>query len=267
VPERLRNKVVVVTGAATGIGRALARRFARAGACLGLLDVDLEGLEGLSSELECELSIHECDVRDAQSCSQQLAEVVDRFGGIDVLINNAGISHRSLFADTQLDVIRRVMEVNFFGAVHCTQAALPSLVARRGTVVAISSVAGFAPLVGRCGYAASKHALHGFFDSLRAELRSAGVNVMLICPSFVDTKIDQHALGADGGGVARRKSTVGRLLTPEHIADEVAAGVAQGRQRILPSMVAKTSYWLWSVWPAAYERLMRHSQRDELTAH
>ncbi len=263
--ERLRNKVVVITGAASGIGRALAHRFARAGARLGLLDVNREGLATLASELSgSELSIHLCDVCDAQVCAEQLTGVVERFGGIDVLVNNAGITHRSLFADTELDVIRRVMEVNFFGAVNCTQAALPSIVARRGCVVAISSVAGFAPLVGRCGYAASKHALHGFFGSLRAELRSAGVNVMLVCPSFVDTQIDQHALGADGGRVARDKSTVGRLLSPEQIADAVAWGVEHKRERLLPSVLAKSSYLLWSVWPAAYERLMRHSQRDEL---
>ncbi len=126
-----------------------------------------------------------CDVTDAASCADAIRSAVERFGGVDVLVNNAGITHRSAFATTDPAVLRRVMEVNFFGAMNLTHHALPHLLRSRGAIVAISSVAGFAPLIARTGYAASKHALHGFFESLRSEVRSQGVDVTLVCPSFI----------------------------------------------------------------------------------
>ena len=168
--------VVMITGAGGGLGRALALRFAAAGARIAALDRDPAGLDATRSELESrgvECLALTCDVTDAVACSGAVAATVARFGSLDVLVANAGISHRSAFAATGLDVIRRVMEVNFFGAVNCTAAALPQLLASRGLVIAVSSVAGFTPLVARTGYSASKHAMHGFFDSLRAEVEAA----------------------------------------------------------------------------------------------
>jgi len=138
------------------------------------------------------------DVADDADCVRAVGDCIARYGRLDVLVANAGISHRSAFASTDAAVIRRVMEVNFFGAVNCTRAALPHLRSVRGAIVAVSSVAGYSPLVARTGYAASKHALHGFYDSLRAELAEDGVDVTLVCPSFVATGIGRNALGGDG---------------------------------------------------------------------
>ena len=201
MPERraFADRVVVITGGAGGIGAALGHAFSRGGARVALLDRDRAGLDRVVAELPMGRAMGvPLDVCDEAACAAAMDEVCLAWGGIDVLVNNAGISHRSLFSDTDTSVLRRVMDVNFFGAVHCTAAALASIRARRGLIVAMSSVAGFAPLVGRTGYCASKHALHGFFDSLRTELRGDGVAVMMVCPSFIATQIDARALSGAG---------------------------------------------------------------------
>ena len=187
---------------------------------------------------------------------------------MEVLINNAGLSHRSRFEETSTAVIRQVMEVNFFGAVHCTRAARPALRARRGTVVALSSVAGFAPLIGRTGYAASKHALHGFFNSLRTELTGDGgpagaVRVLVVCPGFVDTGFARRALDGQGGRLSGPRALAGRPLRPEQVAAAVLEGVRRGRRQRLISPVAHASLWVSRLAPGLYDRLMRRSQRAE----
>jgi short-subunit dehydrogenase len=174
------------------------------------------------------------------------------------------MSHRSAFAATGLDVIGRVMDVNFFGAVNCTKAALPHLVAARGQVVAISSVAGFAPLVARTGYAASKHALHGFFDSLRSELEPQGVDVMIVCPSFIATHIDVNALGGDGAPVRHAQVTVGRPLVPDDVARTIFEGAAGRRRLLLVGRTARQAWWLSRLAPRFYERMMSSRLRAEL---
>ncbi len=144
-PQRVGETVVAITGAASGIGRALARRYASSGARLGLFDLDVTGLDALAAELaEGGTDVHAvaCDVTRWEDCESAIDSIIDLYGGVDVLINNAGITHVSSFADTDVTVVRRVMEVNFFGALYCTRAALAALVARRGLVIVISSVAG-----------------------------------------------------------------------------------------------------------------------------
>jgi NAD(P)-dependent dehydrogenase (short-subunit alcohol dehydrogenase family) len=251
--------VVVITGAAGGIGRALAERKAREGAALALLDRDAAGVEVVAqSNLHAALPplAIGCDVTSWDACAQAIDAVCKHFGGIDLLINNAGITHLSPLAETDVDVIRRVMDVNFFGSLYCTRAALPHLVSSRGRIAVMSSVAGFAPLAYRTGYAASKHALHGLFESLRAEVRGDGVSVTMVCPSFVRTEIGAHALGGDGGRPSAPRSEVGKAMEPEHVADAIYRAVERRQRLLVLGTVGKLSYLVARLWPALYERIM-----------
>ena len=266
--ESFRGKTVVITGAANGIGRALAHAFAARGASLELCDIDEPGLAAVAAELPDDLwndaaratGVWRLDVRDEARAVEVMAAIVARRGGIDVLVNNAGISHHSLADETSRGVVTRVMDVNFYGAVNCTLAALPSLKARRGVIVTMSSVAGFAPLFGRSAYAASKHALHGWFDTLRGELAKDQVAVMLVCPSFVRTGIDQRALGGDGGPAPQGKPVVGRPADPETVARTVVQAVAHRRRHVAPTALAQVAWWMNRLVPDLYERLMLRSQ-------
>jgi NAD(P)-dependent dehydrogenase (short-subunit alcohol dehydrogenase family) len=261
------GRTVLVTGAGGGLGRALARRFAAAGAHIVAVDRDPAGIDELAGELAS--SGHQClalgcDVTDAFAVEASVTEARRRFGGIDVLVNNAGISHRSPFERTRPEVIRKVMEVNFFGSVHFTQAALPQLLERGGMIIVISSVAGFAPLIARTGYAASKHALHGFFESLRPEVAPAGVDVMLVCPSFISTDIDRNALGADGHPVKHAQVVIGRRLTPEAAANRIFGAASRSRRLLRIGRTADVAWWVSRIAPAAYERGMARRLRGEM---
>ncbi|MBW2231404.1 MAG: SDR family oxidoreductase [Deltaproteobacteria bacterium] len=251
---------VVITGAAAGIGAALAHRFARAGFQVALIDLDAAAVTAREAELVSGGAVAlalPCDVTSPADCTAALEQVVTTWGGIDVLINNAGITHVGLVRDTDTEVIKRVLEVNFLGAVHCTHAALPSLLARRGQVAALSSVAGFAPLATRAGYAASKHALHGFFGSLRVEHARDGLGVTLVCPSFVRTGIGERALGEHGQlAGAGARSGVRREIEPNHAAETIFRGVQKRRPLVLVGAEAHLAWWVTRLWPAAYERAM-----------
>ena len=257
-------QVVAITGGAGDIGRAIAAAYLRRGARVALLDLPGERLDAAAQGLAApdRVAALPCDITDPAACDRAIAAIEARFSGLDVLVNNAGLTQRSRFEDTAPDVIRRVIEVNLFGAMNCTRAALPALRRRRGTVAAISSVAGFAPLVGRTAYAASKHALHGFFDSLRTE-GAPDVHVLLVCPSFVSTGFEGRAMGPDGRPLSGPRATIGRKLTPAEVADAVVDAVSRGQRQRLVSPVAHASFWLSRVAPGLYDRLMRRSQRAE----
>ncbi len=253
------GSVVVITGAAGGIGRALARRFADAGSKVAVLDIDAGGAEVAASDLRsagADAIALVCDVTSQESANAAIAAVISRWGGVDVLINNAGVTQLGNFADTPPSLYRRVFDINVFGAIHCTQAALPSLVARRGAIVVLSSVAGLAPLYGRSGYSASKHALHGLFETLRCELEGSGVDVTMVCPGFTDTAIEQHALGTGA------RPTVGRAAAPQDVADAIYRGVVARRRLLVLSAVGKLSWLIIRLAPSFFDRLMLRRMRS-----
>jgi len=261
--RRLAGNSVVVTGGGGGIGAALGRRFAAAGCRVSLLDIDADHAIEVATEIGDAAVAIACDVTSEESCKQAIATAAEAHGPIDVLVNNAGLAHRSAFTATDVAVLRRIMDINFWGAVYCTKAALPDLLKRRGAVAVVSSVAGFAPLLGRTGYAASKHALHGLFGTLRAELRPHGVDVTIVAPSFVDTELRNHSLGGDGAITDHPQSRVGRMMTPEHAADSIVAAIERRRGLVVVGPVGRVTRVLTAVVPGIYERIMARSLRQE----
>ncbi len=258
--RELHGKVVMVSGAAGGLGAALCQCYGAAGSLIAAVDVDATRLDALVASLQSNgvsaLAVP-ADITHASACQQAVTVSLQHFGRLDGLINNAGMSHRSLLRNTRPEVIRSVMEVNFFGALHLTHAALPHLTAERGFIAAVSSVAGFAPLIGRTGYAASKHALHGFFDSLRSELEGTGVTVTLICPSFIRTGIGAAALGGDGRGATSARLTSGGESSAEDIARRIFEAIAKKRALLLPDRTSRVAWWTSRLMPALYARAMK----------
>lgn len=260
------HKVVLITGAAGGIGSALCRRFGREGARIAMLDLNSEALDAEAESLRSEsiqILTVPCDITDQAACEAAVSLTVSRWGGIDVLVNNAGITHFSLFERTGPDVCRRVMEVNFFGAVYCTKAALPHLVKGEGRIVVVSSVAGFAPLLARSGYCASKHALHGFFDTLRCELKRHGVSVTVVCPSFTESKLETTALAGDGSRAGAGRSKLGAMATPDEVAEALYRATTRRRSFVVLSGLGKTSWWVRTFAPRVYDAIMSRSFRSE----
>jgi NAD(P)-dependent dehydrogenase (short-subunit alcohol dehydrogenase family) len=262
-----RNKVVVVTGAAGGMGLAFARRFGRAGARVAMLDLKQRQVAGAAEGLRAEgidtLALA-CDVADPRAVVLAVEQVLERYGGIDVLINNAGISARAAFADTRLAVFHKVMAVNFFGALYGTKAALAALRRSRGLIITISSLCGFSPLYGRTAYAASKHALHGLFDSLRSELRGTGVAVLMVCPGFTATGIGTAALDGDGSITRHPQTTAGKPAAPGQVAEQVYRAARRNRRLLVLTPVGRLARMIHKVSPRLYEWLMVRKMRKEL---
>lgn len=231
---RFSNQVVWLTGASSGIGEALAVAFAHDGARLVLSSRRRDELERVRRrcarpDAHCVVPL---DLTQSETFPAVVRDVLGRRERIDVLVNNAGVSQRALAIETTAEIERALMEVDYFGPVALTKAVLPSMLARgAGHVVVISSVMGYLGTPGRSTYAAAKHALHGYFDSLRAEVWHRGIKVTLACPGYVRTAISQHALGP-GAETHRRSHEVGRGISPEKCAAAIVRGVAREREEI-----------------------------------
>jgi NAD(P)-dependent dehydrogenase (short-subunit alcohol dehydrogenase family) len=260
----LEGKHAVVTGGGGGLGAALGRELALAGCRVSLLDIDYEAAVLAADRVQAGGAVAiACDVTDFESCRRAIGEAGKQLGPVDILVNNAGLSHRSRFAETGIDVIRRIMDINFWGSVNCTKVALASITERRGVIVVISSTAGYAPLLGRTGYAASKHALHGFFTTLRTEVAGSGVDVLIAAPSFIDTNLRHHTLGGDGQITEHPQSRVGRMATPDDVAERIVWAVERRRHNLVIGNVGRITRYLNALAPSIYERLMARSLRSE----
>ena len=194
-----KNKVIAITGGSEGIGKALVDALIPLGAKIATCGRNQDKLYSLQVQYSNQL-LHTmvADVSRYDDCKNFIQSTIETFGGIDILINNAGISMRALLKDAEVDVIKKVMDVNFFGTVYCTKLALDTIIERKGTIVGVSSIAGYRGLPGRSGYSASKFAVNGWLESIRTELLDTGVNVMWVCPGFTRSNIRNAALNSKG---------------------------------------------------------------------
>ncbi|HEY9178612.1 MAG TPA: SDR family oxidoreductase, partial [Flavipsychrobacter sp.] len=218
----LNGKVVVVTGASSGIGKALAMEALKQGALVAVCARGMDKLRDLYGNIDdSQLFYMPADVSKEDDCRKLMDAITDKWGRIDVLINNAGISMRALFEDVNTAVIRELMDINFFGAVYCTKYALPQIIKTKGVIVGVSSIAGYRGLPARTGYSASKFALQGFLESLRTELLYTGVNVMWVCPGFTSSNIRNVARSSDGSAQGETPLNENKLMTAEECAEIV----------------------------------------------
>lgn len=257
---RLAGKRVWITGASSGIGEALAYAFAAEGALLVLSSRRVEVLERVRRR--CERSeahlIVPLDVSSADSIARAAQMALSLAGGIDVLVNNAGVSQRSLALQANEAVERSIMELDYFGPVALAKAVLPSMVARgSGHLVVVSSVMGYVGTPGRSSYAAAKHALHGYFDSLRAEVWQSGVRVTLACPGYVQTEVSVNALGPRGERHAVTDATHLRGITAARCAAAIVRAVARGREEIYVGGWEIAGIYLKRFTPWLYSRIVR----------
>lgn len=262
------EKVFVVTGAAGGLGWAIVEALAaRHSADFALVDVNAPALEGRGAQLRESGVAADCFTADLSSeaaIAGLVATLCDRYGRVDLLVNNAGITHRSLSTQTRNAVIRRVMAVDYHAPVELAQGLLPPLCAAGGCVVNISSMAGWMPVLGRAGYCAAKGALHQYFETFREEVRDEGVRVLMVYPSFVATDIESNALSGDGGRAIHKQSTVGRVRSAEWMARRVVDALEKGRERLFPRDRSLLGAHLYRLAPRFFMKQMVKSFRVEL---
>jgi short-subunit dehydrogenase len=253
-----KNKVVVVTGGSDGIGKALVDAFLSLEAKVATCGRNYDKLYQIQSAYPGKpLLIHTADVSREQECKSFIEAVVKSFGPIDILINNAGISMRALFEDVELDALRKVMDVNFWGSVYCAKFALPSILKTKGSIVGISSVAGFRGLPGRSGYSASKFALNGWMESLRTELLESGVNVLWVSPGFTETNIRNAAL--DSKGQAHGETTMDEksMMTSAECAQHIITAIEKRKRTIVLTFTGKETVFINKFFPSLADKLVR----------
>jgi short-subunit dehydrogenase len=262
----MKNKVVIITGGSSGIGKALAVVFGKNGSKVVITGRNTANLEEAANELTA-LGIDNFsfvgDVSNELENDLLVKAVIEKYGKIDVLINNAGLSMRALFADLDLSVIRKLMNVNFYGTVYATKYALPHILESKGSIVAISSVAGYRGLPARTGYSASKFAIHGFLESLRTELLKSGVHVLLACPGFIATNIRNSALTANGQVQGDSPLEEKNLMTAEEAATHIYQAVVKRKRDIVLTTQGKLTVWLNKLIPGFMDGVVYNHFRKE----
>ena len=259
----MKDKVIVITGASKGIGAELARQLAAKGAKLVLAARNSTELEAVAEDCKragASVITVKADVAVERDCQAIMSGAALAFGGIDVLVNNAGATMWARFEDIEdLSILERIMQVNYMGAVYCTKHALPYLRAARGVLVGVSSLAGRTGVPTRTGYSASKHAMTGFFDSLRIELADSGVAVTMIYPGFVATGIRENATGPDGKPIQVSPVKEGEVMGVEVCARRIVRAIERREREVVMTARGKIGLWLKLLAPSLVDRIARRA--------
>lgn len=268
----LKGQVIWITGASSGIGEALTYHLAHQGARLILSSRRKEELERVKGNCpqfsQADIRVLPLDLSEASTLQLMAEAAVQMFGHIDILINNGGISQRSMVKDTLLDVDRRLMEVDYFGTIAVTKGLIPHFIQRkRGQFVVISSVLGMIGAPNRAGYAAAKHALHGFFDCLRAELwkESKHIHVTIVCPGWISTNLAKNALTASGAALNSDDARNSNGMTPEALAVRIVSAIKGKKEEVyIGGMKEMLSIYLKRFVPGIFSKIVRNVTTDRI---
>lgn len=251
-PEYFKDKVVIITGASSGIGLASAKLFGSYGSKVVMAARSIEKMQALAPQVSPDPEKVLCvqtDVSVEDDCRRLVEQTVERYGRIDVLVNNAGISMRAMFSDLDLDVLRRLMDVNFWGTVYCTKFALPYLVESKGSLVGVISVAGYTPLPARTGYCSSKYAIRGFLDTIRTEHLRDGLHVLVFAPGYTASNVRNAALTADGTPQGHTPLEENKLMSAEEVALKMARMIYRRKSQLILSWLGRLTVLGHTIYP------------------
>jgi short-subunit dehydrogenase len=253
-----KDKVVAITGGSEGIGKALVDALIPLGAKIATCGRNQDKLYSLQVQYSNHM-LHAivADVSRFDDCRNFINSTIDTYGGIDILINNAGISMRALLKDAEVDVIRKVMDINFFGTVYCTKLALNSIMERKGSIVGVSSIAGYRGLPGRSGYSASKFAVNGWLEAVRTELLGTGVNVMWVAPGFTRSNIRNAALNSKGYAQGESPLNERDLMSSQDCAKHIIRAIEKKKRTIVLSFSGKQTLFMNKFFPGLTDRLVK----------
>ncbi|MFY7965151.1 MAG: SDR family oxidoreductase [Chitinophagaceae bacterium] len=251
------DKVVIITGGSDGIGKALVESFLNQGAKVATCGRNNDKLYQLQQQNAGKpLLIKTVDVSIEHECKNFIDAVINAYGKIDILINNAGISMRSMLADVELDTLRKVMDINFWGTVYCTKFSLEQIIKNKGTIVGVSSIAGYRGLPGRSGYSASKFAVNGWLEAVRTELLDTGVNVMWVCPGFTSSNIRNAALDKNGQAQGESPLDEEKLMTSEECASHIITAIIKRKRTLVLTFTGKRTVFMNKFFPALADKLV-----------
>ncbi len=262
----MKGKVVVITGGSSGIGKALAEVFGKHGSRVLITGRNKADLDQAVTELKqkaIEISGFQADVSQVADNEKMAAEAIRLYGTIDILINNAGISMRALFEEVTLDVIKKVMDINFFGALYATKACLPEIMKNKGSVVGISSIAGYRGLPGRTGYSSSKFALNGFLETLRTEMLKKDVHVLTACPGFTASNIRKRSLTTDGSPQQDSPREEDKMMTAEECAAHIYHATVKRKKILVLTAQGKLTVFLNKWFTGLMDRLVYNTMAKE----
>ena len=262
----MKNKVVVISGASSGIGKACAWHFAKNGSKVVLAARSEEKLKAIGKEMMTagyEILTVRADVSNEEDCQNLISETINKYKVIDVLINNAGISMRATLEEMDLSVMKKVMDINFFGTVFCTKYALPFILKSKGSIVGVSSIAGFKGLPARTAYSASKFAMQGFLESLRIENLKKGLHVLIACPGFTASNIRNTALSKDGEVQRESPRDESKMMTAEKVAEYIYNAVINRQNSLVLTINGKLTVFLNKLIPSVIDRLVYNYLKKE----
>lgn len=254
----INNKVVIITGASSGIGLALSREMARNGAKVVMSARSIDKLKEIEQELRengFDVLAIKCDVTNSEECREMVEQTIIHYGKLDICICNAGISMRALFDEIDLSVLHQLMNINFWGAVNCIKYALPHIQQSKGSLVGISSIAGIHGLPARSGYSASKYALNGFLETIRIENIKKGIHVMLAYPGFTSSNIRYSALTSDGSQQKESPKNESKIMSAEKVSKIIIRGIEKRKRDIRMDFQGKATFFIKKCMPKILDKI------------